>query len=354
MNILDRYLIKTVLSSTFLFLLIILSLYGFISLADSFKYVGKGTFDSADAFYYTMLTLPRRMYELFPFSVLLGAMMGLGTLNNNSELVAIRASGVSITRIIFSSMKAAFILAIFMFVIGEYVVPLSENTALNHRTVKTHGATSALTKDAVWVRDKETFTKIHSIAADNTLGKVSIFTFNDDKTLRVSTLAETAHFENDNWVLKRIRQTFFTENKIVINEIEQAIWPTLLDMELVDVIVSKLEHLSAAGLFRYANYLDDNNLDSKQYWLIFWAKIISPFSVAAMLLIAVPFVFDSSRTNNAGNRLMMGVLIGVIFTIANKITAQFGLVYNFSPFFSAFAITLMTFIIATLLIRRMT
>ena len=87
MNILDRYIIKTVISSTFLFLLIILSLYAFIVLADNFKYVGRGTFELIDAFYYTLLTLPRRMYQLFPFSVLLGAMMGLGTLNSNNELV---------------------------------------------------------------------------------------------------------------------------------------------------------------------------------------------------------------------------------------------------------------------------
>ena len=251
-------------------------------------------------------------------------------------------------------MKAAFILAVLMFAIGEYIVPLSENKALNHWTVKTHGATSVVTKNAVWVRDKDTFTKIHSISADNTLSNVNIFTFNEDKTLRVSTHAESAHFDDENWILKHIKQTFITDKEVIVNEINQARWPTLLDLELVDVIVSKLEHLSAAGLFRYANYLDDNSLDSKQYWLIFWNKIISPFSIAAMLLIAVPFVFDSSRTSNAGNRLMLGVLIGVVFTIANKITAQFGLVYNLSPFVSACAITLITLVIASLLIRRMT
>ena len=353
MNILDRYLIKTVLIATLLFLLIILSLYGFIALADTFKYVGKGTFSTSDAFYYTLLTLPRRLYELFPFSVLLGAMMGLGTLNSHSELVAIRAAGVSIIRVIFSAMKAAFILAIIMFLIGEYLVPVSENSALNHWTVKTRGATSIVTKNAVWIRDKETYTKIHSITANNNLGKVSIFTFNDDKTLRVSTHAQSAYFDNQDWILKDIQQTFFTSERIVTNDIDQARWPTLLDLELVDVIVSKLEHLSAAGLYRYAKYLDDNSLDSGQYWLSFWNKIIAPFSIAAMMLIAVPFVFDSSRTSNAGNRLMLGVLIGVTFTIANKITAQFGLVYNFSPLFSATAVTLLTFVIASALIRRM-
>ncbi|MCW8931869.1 MAG: LPS export ABC transporter permease LptG [Gammaproteobacteria bacterium] len=354
MNILDRYIIKTVINSTLLFLLIILALYTFIALADNFKYVGKGTFAIQDAFYYTLLELPRRLYQLFPFSVLLGAMMGLGTLNSSNELVAIRAAGVSISKIIFSVMKAAFILATFIFVLGEYIIPVSEKMAENHWITKTKGSTSTISEDAIWVRDGNTYTKIHAITSDKTLGNVSIFTFAEDKTLKVSTWAASAHFDGDDWILKNIKQTFITNDKVITNKMEQARWPTLLDLELVDVIISSLEHLSAAGLYRYSSYLDANNLESNQYWLAFWNKLVQPFSIAAMLLLSVPFVFSSSRTSNAGTRLMTGAFIGIVFTIANKITGQFGLVYHINPLISASLITVITFILASLLIRRMT
>ncbi|NOQ80246.1 MAG: LPS export ABC transporter permease LptG [Gammaproteobacteria bacterium] len=354
MNLLDRYIIKTVIYSTLLFLLIILSLYGFIALADIFKYVGRGAFEISDAFYYTLLTMPKRMYQLFPFSVLLGAMMGLGTLNSNNELIAIRTAGVSIINIVFSVMKAAFILAIFMFIMGEYILPITGKIAENHWSLKVHGTTHSVSEDAIWIRDKNTFTKIHAITSDKTLGNVTIFSFSDDKTLKVSTQARQAYYDGKDWILNDIQQTFITEDKVIVNQIDKARWPTLLDLELVDVIISKLEYLSAAGLYRYSSYLDANNLDSTQYWLAFWGKIVQPFSIAAMLLLSVPFVFSSSRTSNAGSRLMIGVFIGVIFTIANKITAQFGLVYDLSPFFSASFITISVFIIASLLIRRMT
>lgn len=354
MYILDRYIIKTVLASTLLFLLIILSLYGFIALADAFKYVGKGTFTVSDAFYYTFLTLPRRLYDLYPSSVLLGAMMGLGTLNGHNELIAIRTAGVSIARIIFSVMKAAFILAAFMFFLTEYLIPISANAAENHWVNKVHGLTSIEVKDAIWVRDKDTFTKIESISPDKTLNNINIFTFNEDKTLKVSTLAQSAHFNGENWILHDIKQTFITRDKVIVNSIDKARWPTLLNLELIDVIISKLEFLSSSGLYNYAKYLDNNGLNSQQYWLVFWNKVIAPFSIAAMLLLAVPFVFDSSRTNNAGNRLMIGIFIGITFTLANKITAQLGLVYNISPFVSASLITLITIIIASILIRRIT
>jgi len=353
MKILERYLFKTVISSALMFMLIILALNGFISLADSFKYVGRGTFESIDAFYYTFLTLPRRLYQIFPFSVLMGAMMGLGTLNSHHELVAIRAAGISISRVIFSVMKAAFILACFLFLLGEYIVPVTEKMAANHWAVQTLGAPSAVSEDVIWVRDANNFIKIQTITSDKTLGKVNIYTFSEDKKLNIITLAEQAHYDGKDWILKGIEQIFITEKKVHSTYIEQARWPTLLDLELVDVIISNLEYLSVSGLYRYSSYLDANNLDSSQYWLAFWNKLTQPFTIAAMLLLSVPFAFSSSRASNAGSRLMIGIFIGIAFTISNKISAQFGLVYGFSPLFSASFITINTLIIAFIMIRRM-
>ncbi len=354
MNLLDRYIIKTVIYSTVLFLLIMLSLYSFINLADSFKYIGRGDFEISDAFYYTFLLLPRQLYLLLPFSVLLGAMMGLGTLNSNNELVAIRAAGVSIARVIASVMKAAFILALFLFIVGEYIVPVTDKMAEKHWSLKIKGPTSTVSSNAIWVRDNNTYTKIHSITSDQTLGQLTIFNFDDNKTLKSSTRAKSAYYNGKDWILQDIKQTFITEDKVVTQSMAQARWPTLLDLELVDVIVSNLQTLSAMGLYRYSSYLDANNLDSNQYWLAFWNKLVQPFSIAAMLLLAVPFVFSSSRSGNAGSRLMIGIFIGIVFTIANQITAQFGLVYSINPLFSASLVTICTFIIASLLIRRIT
>ncbi len=354
MNILDRYIIKNVIYTTLLFLLIILSLAAFISLADTFKYVDKGTFAIGDAFYYTLATLPRRMYVLFPFSVLLGAMMSLGALNSNSELIAIRTAGVSISQIIFSVMKAAFILAVFMSLMGEFIIPSTEKIAADHWSMKVHGTNSGVSNDAIWIRHKNTFTKIHAITSNNTLGNITIFTFSDDNELEVSIRASDAYHDGNTWVLNNIEQTFITDKQVFVRKTAKARWSDLLDLELMNVIMSKLEYLSISGLYRYAHYLDKNKLNSQQYWLAFWTKIIQPFSIIAMLLLAIPFVFSTTRTTNAGSRLMIGIFIGVSFTIANRIMAQFGLVYDINPFLSASFVTISVVIIASILIRRMT
>ena len=75
MNIIDRYIIKIILSATAMVLIAILSLYSFVALADVLGVVGRGRFTLYDAFYYTLFTMPRRLYEILPFSVLIGTML---------------------------------------------------------------------------------------------------------------------------------------------------------------------------------------------------------------------------------------------------------------------------------------
>jgi len=53
----------------------------------------------SDALLYTALTLPGRVLELTPTSALLGSIIALGLLAKNLELLAMRASGISIRRV---------------------------------------------------------------------------------------------------------------------------------------------------------------------------------------------------------------------------------------------------------------
>lgn len=352
MTIFDRYIIKTLLASIFLSLFAILSLYGFIALADSFKFIGRGTFNVYDAFYSTALSMPRRMYDLFPFSVLLGAITGLGTLNSNKELIAIRAAGVSIQRILIPVVFMAIILTIFMFMIGEYVIPVTEKVASKHWTQQVHGVTSNVSEETVWVREKNNFIKFNTLLNDDTLRDINIYSFNDDKTLKVHSYAQSAYYDDQNWILKNVRQVFFTENKIVRNEIELAKWPTFLDSEIIETIRSELFSLSASGLYHYALFLERNHLNNQKYWLLFWNKIFSPLSIAAMLLLAVPLAFNSSRTANQGVRLIISVAIGVSYTLINKIVGQFGLIYNIPSFICAGLVTILCLLLAFFLIKR--
>jgi len=102
MKILDRYIGQVVMQTVLAVVTILAVLFGMISFANEVDKIGQADYSFTVAVIYTLLKLPLQIYQLFPLSALLGTMMGLGMLANHSELVVVRAAGVSIRRIILS------------------------------------------------------------------------------------------------------------------------------------------------------------------------------------------------------------------------------------------------------------
>ena len=78
---------------------------------------------------YVALTTPRRIYEVLPYVVFLGALIGLGTLASRSEIVVFRASGISPWRIFLGVAWPAGVIFLAGGLIGEWVAPRAEERA---------------------------------------------------------------------------------------------------------------------------------------------------------------------------------------------------------------------------------
>lgn len=101
MKILDRYIGMTVASHILVVMLVFLALFGFAGFVTEMDAIGKGKYGLTQAAQYVLLTLPSLAYQLFPPVALIGSIVGLGTLASSSELIVIRAAGVSLARIIY-------------------------------------------------------------------------------------------------------------------------------------------------------------------------------------------------------------------------------------------------------------
>jgi len=99
MKIIDRYVARVIIAGTLTALLLVVGLDAFFSLISQIDNVGEGDYTLLKMLATIALTIPNSMYELFPVATLLGSLMGMGMLASNSELIAMRASGLSIWRI---------------------------------------------------------------------------------------------------------------------------------------------------------------------------------------------------------------------------------------------------------------
>ena len=292
MEILDRYLARAVLGGVLSVLAVMVTLYSIISFAGDANNIGNADYTLWSAIEFTLLSMPRQLYELFPIAVLLGTVMGLGGLASGGELVVIRAAGVSLLRIIFSVMKAALVLIVLAMVIGEAIAPpMSQYAQL--MKVRTLSQKISLNTDyGLWARDGQVFIHVHRVESDGRLTGIQLYNFDDKQQLQSIVSAARAHHQGEDWQLQKVVQTEFSPQGIKKKSFNHLLWKSLLKPELVDVVSIQPELLSIWKLKDYIDYLQENNLDAAQYELSFWNKLMMPLTIAAMVLLAVPFVLD--------------------------------------------------------------
>ena len=77
-------------------------------------------------------------------------------------------------------------------------------------------------------------------------------------------------------------------------------------------------------------FCDENKLDASTAQLIFWQKISSPLTVIVMCLLAFPFVLGVQRQSNVGHRLLIGILLGLVFVVVNRLVTQLAVQFGFN------------------------
>jgi len=352
MKILDNYVAKTVISGTIMVLLVLGSLFAFVDFISELDDVGKGQYNIIQAAIYVLFSLPKRLYEIFPTAVLIGSLLSLGTLAGNSEFTVMRAAGVSIMRIVFSVLRAGFILLVFVALIGEFLVPVSERHAQTMRAENLEQTVSLAGKGGFWARDGQRFLYVSHVFPQMNLGKVNIYELSEDNQLKRLTRARSAQYIEGQWRLDDIQQTEFTEAGVESRHIKTEVWQKLLNPDLFNVVSVEPDNMSAFDLFKYSNYLKSNDLDSSHYELAFWIKVFTPISSLVMLLIALPFIFGSQRSSGAGNRMLAGLLLGIGFYLLNRTANHLGQVYHIYPFISASAPMLLVALASFYALRR--
>src|SRR3546814_8565502 len=93
---------------------------------DELGNVGQGDYGAGTALLVLILTLPRRLYDLFPYAAVIGSLMGLGAMAASSELTALRAAGLSRQRIGGSAMVVLILLTVLMAINAETLGPGAE------------------------------------------------------------------------------------------------------------------------------------------------------------------------------------------------------------------------------------
>lgn len=352
MKIIDRYLGKTVISTILLVLLLFIGLGIFISLIIQLNDLGMGEYGIFAAVEYVLLDLPKQIYMLFPVATLIGVMLGLGLLANHNELTVMRASGVSINQIAFAVLKAAVLVLIIATIIGEWVAPYTANYAENHKTVLTSNGQSITTRQGTWIRDGKNFIYIQTILDNSHLEGITRYQLDDHNRLLEVSYAQKGAYEKHQWHMQNIASSKITSQKITSEHAAHAYWNLAINPKVLRISTVDPDSMTLVQLYSYIRYLKNNNLNTNDYTLTFWQRAFQPLATIVMILLAIPFVFGSLRNVSMSLRLMIGIMVGLIFSFVNQFFGPFSIVYQWPPLLAALLPILLFALFAFWLLKR--
>ena len=353
MKRLDRHIGSHVVWGTALALFVLMALFTLTEFVDDLDSVGRGEYTLMRAFQHLALKMPGLAFELFPIAALIGSLIGLGLLAGNLELTVIRAAGVSSMRITGSVMKAAGLLMVIVMLMGELVVPSSERLAEQLKSLSVSKKVKRKAGEGFWMRDGSSFINVRRALPEDEMADVYVYEFDGQRRLRVATRAQRAQYHGGQWILEDLRQSLIDEQLVKRRRIDKAEWASVVEPGLVDVITVAPESLSVLGLYKYLGYLRDNNLSTKRYELAMWSKLVAPFATGVMIFLSIPLVLGRLGSVGIGQRLLVGILVGMSFYVMQQVAAQSGIVYGLTPLLSAVAPTLLFFGVGAGLMRAL-
>ncbi|MGB5102232.1 MAG: LPS export ABC transporter permease LptG [Steroidobacteraceae bacterium] len=332
MPTLGMYLVRTILGYAALALLVLLALGALFLFIGQQDDIGTGTYSASQAMLFVALNLPTYMFELLPVGALIGALLGLGNLARGSEMVVMRAAGITTLQFCRWLALAGLVLAVLMVVLGEFVAPPLEKYGRQLKVFSKYSEFSFAGNRGTWVRDGDTIISVEQQSADARYGGVQVFRFEAGRRLASVGRAESASVDEANrWRLEAYAETGFTNGgttaaKSDVQEIDSTLSPDFLGLAVVEP-----ETMGLRDLVKYIGHLQRNDLESTQFEIALWSRTARVAALVLVVILALPFALGPMRSSGQGARTIVGILIGAGFVLLSRTLESSGQLFDMPP-----------------------
>ena len=357
MKILDRYIVKTMTSYTLGVMLIWVGIYSFFRFLDEVNDIGQANYTIIEAITYISLKLPNIISEHSSVVILLGALLALGHLAATSQLIIIRGSGVSIMSIAKIVIKTTLAFVMVTILVGELLAPKATQYAENSRAKALGYNIQAEVQQGFWVKDNNTIIHVNKNFDGQLLGDVTLIKLKNSNTLESVTHADKAIFDgeslklekSDDYQVGRKKDQF---NNVDYEQFEQYQTQVSFDQEFIASLRKEPSELSTWYLFKQVRFLSENNLASGAFEVELYKRIVKPFTLIAMVLLSMLFIFGSLRDASLGKKIFLGVMLSLFFELFSRIGGVLSLRLDYNHFLIASIPTLVVLVFALILLKR--
>jgi lipopolysaccharide export system permease protein len=315
-----------------------------------FAHAGNG---DVELWRYVSLRLPQLVAFVLPFGALLGTLIALATLNQNSEVVSMKAAGLSAHQIIAPLILASIVLAGVSFAFNERIVTRASETLADWQEAE-YGP---IPRDSgirpnVWVRYNEDLVLAREVqsAGDRTaLFNVTIYD-RTGETLQAILNAPRAERKGRGWLLHDVTRFDVTTGQT--SRAQTMDWGEGLEPLQFTLAKVKADQQTFPTLRHSIAQLKASGRPTADLESGLWHKLSKPLSIILMPLLGAIAAFGLARSGQLLLRAVVGMALGFAFFVADNFSLAMGNFGAYPPLVAAWAPFLLFLLIGeTVLIR---
>ncbi|HEX4286275.1 MAG TPA: LptF/LptG family permease, partial [Terracidiphilus sp.] len=323
-RILDEYLVREFLGMFFLvlagFVLLMLVFTFFELIGDILRnhialtIVGE----------YLLNLTPSMLYQITPLAILIAVLVTFGILNRNSEIIAMKATGISLYRLVVPILSISAVLALSLFLFDQYYLPQANRRQEALRsTIKGRPPQTFLHPEQKWMFGQQRagepsrmfYYQFFDPNADE-FANLTVFEFNPSTFAISRRIFATRVFwnpERRTWTFEHgwardfdgpVQTTYQTFHFTSFSEIRED--PSYFTKESL-----QSQEMNFGQLQRYIRDLRQSGFDTMRLRVALWRKLAYPLIAVVMAVLAIPFALTMGRRGS-----LTGIAVAIAVALA--------------------------------------
>jgi LPS export ABC transporter permease LptG/LPS export ABC transporter permease LptF len=270
---------------------------------------------------YLLNLTPSMLYQLAPLAVLVAVLVTFGVLNRNSEVVAMKAAGISLYRLVIPIVSIAAILAVSLFLFDQYYLPQANRRQEALRNfIKGSPAQTYLHPEQQWIFGEPNHGEVGRIfyyqffdSMNNEFANLSVFEFNPatfQLTKRIFAARVYWDSGSNSWRFQNGWVSSFQGADVTgFHQFSRAEFPEIHEQpSYFEKEALQSQEMNFGQLEAYIRHLSQSGFDTMQLRVALWHKLAYPLTAIIMAGLAIPFALSMGRR---GSLTAIAVAIGV-------------------------------------------
>ena len=343
MTILNRYLTKTYLGTIATCLGAFISIYLVVDFLERFGKYSRAGGSLPVILSYFLCKIPEMISQTAPMAVLMGTILAIGALSRNSEITAMRSSGVSLVQLGKPLVATAAIISLGLLLMEEFVRPVANAKMeyIEEVLIKKKGNSALFRQNNIWHRNGALImqAKLYN-PVQSTLSGITIWEV-DPSLKPISRRDAAAAVPADNgWQLKDVTKRVFGSTTSELSTLPVEFIKIDLAPADLKVAANTAENMGFTALARYCRSISSSGYDPTRYLTMLHAKISLPFAALIMAFLGIPFSLRDGRSGGIGVGIGFSILIGFSYFIINAFLLSLGQAGALHPAIAAWSANL--------------